>query len=227
VTLAPLFVALLGAPALAQTPAADGAAAPSSASGPVTYTLDPVKSWLFVVVYNDPTALAARLGHDHAIRAMDFDGTVVWDPANLGACSVEISFPVTALSPDPPGMRVRAGLDPEGGVEAGALETIKENFLGKSQLDAASFPTISFQSTRCQAADGKVKVTGNLTIRGTTVPVTTLMDVKADGSSFAAAGSFTATHSSFGFRPFTNLAGALRNKDEMKFVVDVVGTPTP
>jgi polyisoprenoid-binding protein YceI len=224
VTLAPLLL-LLSAPSFAQAPPASDSVAP--AAGPVTYKLDPVKSWLYVVVFNDTSALASRLGHDHGVRATDFDGKVVWDPANPGSCSVSISFPVTALTPDPPGMRERAGLNPDGAVGASSLEEIKTNFLGKTQLDSSNFPKISYQSTKCEGSGTKFTVTGNLTIHGTSFPVTTTMDIKADGSTFSAAGSFTANATNFGFKPFTNLAGALRNQDQMKFVVDVVGAKTP
>jgi polyisoprenoid-binding protein YceI len=199
--------------ALAQTPAS-----------PVTYTLDPERSWLFVTVYNDKSAVASALAHDHAIRAMDFDGTVVWDAADASACKVDIRFPVTVLEPDPPGARARAGLDPDGAVGPSSLQTIKSNFLGKSQLDAAAFPEIRYTATQCQGTTGAVTVTGNLTIHGKTVPVTTTLDVSADGSTFTAAGSFDANATAFGFKPFSNALGAVRNQDRMKFVIDVVGS---
>ncbi len=197
----------------------------AEAAGPVTYQLDPAKSWIYVVVYNDPTTAAARFGHDHGVRAMEFDGTVVWDTSDPSACKIDISFPVTALWPDPPGMRERADLDPEGAVKEDAKQTIKDNFLKPGQLDGSAFPKIEYRSTSCDGTSGTVNVKGTLTIRGVGKAITVPMTVTADEGSFAAKGSFTATHGDFGFKPFTNLMGALRNKDELKFVVDVVGTP--
>jgi polyisoprenoid-binding protein YceI len=216
--------------AWAQTPPQPPAPAPAAASGPVTYELDPQKSWLYVVVYNDPQGMASRFGHDHGIRAMDFDGKVVWDAADPSKCQVDISFPVTALQPDPPGMRERAGLPADGAVGASSLETIRGNFLGKSQLDAENHPNISYRATKCEGTGGSgggssVKVTGDLTIRGVTKPVPVTLQVKADPTSFSASGSFTTTHTAFGFKPYSNLGGALRNKDELKFVLDMVGKP--
>jgi polyisoprenoid-binding protein YceI len=205
---------------------------PAPPSGPVTYKLDAQKSWLYVLVYNDPSGMASRFGHDHGIRAMQFDGKVVWDVADPTKCQVDISFPVTALQPDPPGMRERAGLSPDGAVGANSLATIRENFLGKSQLDAEAYPTISYRATKCEGTGGSggggsVKVTGDLTIRGVTKSIPVTLNVKADASSFSASGGFATTHTAFGFKPFSNLGGALRNKDELKFVLDVVGTPAP
>lgn len=204
--------------------AQEAPAAPAPAA-PVTYTLQPANSWLYVVVYNDPTSIGSRFGHDHAIRATSFTGKVVWDLSNPGACKVDLSFPVTALVPDPPGMRERAGLAADGAVGASSLETIKTNLLSASQLDASAFPTISYKATKCEGTTGKVKVTGDLTIHGKSVPVTTTLDVTADAGRFTAAGSFTAAASQFGFSPFAAMAGALRNKDEMKFVLEVTGAP--
>lgn len=226
------MLAVLGAavatPALAEDPPADSSAgAPAEApAAPVRYRLDPAKSWLYVVVYNDTTAMASRMGHDHGIRASTFEGAVTWHMDDASACDVQISFPVTALIPDPAGMRERAGLAAEGAVGEGGLKTIKDNLLSKHQLDSTSFPTISYKSKSCDGTTGKVKVTGDLTIHGVTQPVTLTMNVSADGSTFKASGSTTLLHSSFGFKPFSNLAGALRNKDELKLVVDVVGAKT-
>lgn len=217
-------LALIGSRAHAEEPAQPPAA---PASSPVTYTLDPVKSWLYVVVRNDTSSLASRLGHDHAIRATEFTGKVTWDTTNAAACAVDLSFPVNALRPDPPGMRERAGLPADGAVSESQLATIRENFLGKGQLDAATFPTISYKAKTCEGTTGKVKVTGDLTIHGVTKPVSLTLDVKADPTSFAAGGSFTTTHTNFGMKPFTNLGGALRNKDELDFVLDLQGTKTP
>lgn len=193
-------------------------------AAPTTYTLDPAQSQLYVVVFNDPTTVGSGLGHDHAIVAQQFDGRVTWDPENPAACSVAISFPVTALAVDPPGYRDAAGLDPDGAVKDASKDKIKKNFLKPSQLNGSQFPTIAYQSTRCTAASGgRFSVAGGLTIRGVTKSVTVPMTVTTDGTTFEARGEFTATHEDFGFSPFSNLLGALRNKNEFRFVIDVKG----
>ena len=188
------------------------------------YTLDPARSRLYVVVRNDPNTLAARLGHDHVISAESFTGKVTWDVENADACDVRITFPVSALQVDPGNLRAEASLDPDGAVSDGNKETIKENFSKKSQLWADSFPQITYQSTTCDGATGTVRVSGELTIRGVGKAITVPMKIEADGQQFRARGSFSLTHQDFGFKPFTNLAGALRNQDKLDFVVDVRGS---
>ncbi|MEN0062577.1 MAG: YceI family protein [Myxococcota bacterium] len=197
-----------------------------ASAAPTTYSLKPADSALFVVVFNDQTTVASGLGHDHAISPRTFDGSVTWDPEDLSACKVQISFPVSELFPDLPGFRELAGLDPDGAVNDNQKEQIKKNFLKSSQLNGPKFPTIRYASTHCAPSKqaGRVNVTGQLTIRGTALTVTVPMKIQASGASFAAQGSFEALHSDFGFKPFTNLLGALRNEDRMKFVIDVKGS---
>jgi polyisoprenoid-binding protein YceI len=199
----------------------------TAAAAPVTYRLDPAASWLYAVVYNDRSALASRLGHDHAFRPSRFDGTVTWDPADPSACRVSISFPVDALWPDPPGLREREGLAADGAVAEDSKATIVSNLQGRSQLDAGRYPTIAFLGDRCSGGVGEVTVTGTLTLHGVGREVTARLAVSPTPERFAASGTFRIRHSDFGFSPFTNLAGALRNQDEIKVVVDVQGPAAP
>ena len=102
----------------------------------------------------------------------------------------------------------------------------KKNFLKSSQLDGDNHPTIRYRSTRCAPGkDGAVDVTGELTIRGVGLTLTVPMLVNAEDRTFSATGRFEATHAAFGFKPYTNLLGALRNLDQLEFVVDVTGIP--
>ncbi|MFT4621584.1 MAG: polyisoprenoid-binding protein YceI [Myxococcota bacterium] len=230
----------VGGMALAQDdpePAADGAATEGEAEAEaetepaapepaptVTYTLDPGRSFLAVTVFKDPNTIGAGLAHDHAIVASNFDGKVTWNVDDASVCDVSISFPVTALRVDPGNARSRVGIDPDDTVGDGGKGTITSNFLGKSQLDASSFPTIAFKSTSCSGTTGKVKVTGDMSIRGVAKTVTVTMDVSAVGTSFTAKGSFATTHGDFGFKPFSAGFGALKNQDKLAFVIDVAGS---
>ena len=185
---------------------------------PTTYALDGGR--LEVLIRYDRSTIGG--GHDHVLQSTGFSGTVVWDPDDVSACEVAITLPVQTLQVDPPGARARRGL--EGSTSDKNKESIKENALSKGQLNAAAHPNITYQATKCRPAGSSVTVTGNLTIRGTTAPVETTMQVSADGSSFAAKGSFTSTHSTFGFKPYSALLGALRNDEKLTFFVDVKGS---
>jgi polyisoprenoid-binding protein YceI len=85
-------------------------------------------------------------------------GTVVYDAANLAKSSVQVTIDATSVD-----TRVQKRDD----------DLRSEHF-----FDVQKFPTITFQSTKVEAAGaGKLRVTGDLTIRGVTKPVT--LDVDA------------------------------------------------
>ena len=224
------LAALVASPAFAQE-AGDQAEDPSQevpaeeAAGPVTYSLQPSQSALYVLVFNDPDRWTPVAGHDHAITATSFTGTVVWDPDDLSSCKVDIRFPVTALAVDPPGMRERAGLPADGAIGDGAKKTVIGNMLGKSQLNGSQFPEIAYQSTGCTAKGKTVDVAGTLTVHGVGKAVTVPMTVTADGSTFSAKGSFALSHGDFDMKPFTYGPATPKNQDRLEFHVDVKGTP--
>lgn len=191
-----------------------------ASAAPTTYALN--QGRLEVVVKYDRNAWVA--GHDHVLVSTGFSGTVTWDPDDVSACDVRITLPVQTLTVDPPGARARHGF--EGETSAGDKESIKKNALGDRQLQADDHPNITYGATSCKDGGGNtVVVTGDLTIRGITHPVQTTMTVQAEPGSFAAKGSFSATHSDFGFKPYSAALGAVKNDEKLTFYVDVKGTP--
>ena len=195
-------------------------------AAPVTYALQPDKSWLYVVVYYDRDRFTPIAAHDHVAKATQFTGTVTWDPEDPSACAIAIEFPVTSLVIDPPGAREREKLDPEGAIDEDTKKTVVKNMLSPMNLDGANHPTISYKSVSCAARpDGRFDVAGDLTIRGVTKRVTTPMVVKPGDGTLAAGGVFDLTHADFGMKPFTYGPMTPKNREDLTFVVDVVGTP--
>src|SRR5262245_28916397 len=85
-----------------------------------------------------------------------FSGTIVYDPANPAAASVKAEIDATSINT-------------RNEKRDGHLNS--EDFFFTSK-----YPTLTFESTKVTAAgEGKLKVEGNLTMRGVTKPVT--MDV--------------------------------------------------
>jgi polyisoprenoid-binding protein YceI len=206
------------APAPPGAPSATAPAVPAAAD----YHLEPAHSSLYVQVFKDPNTVGSGLSHDHIVVATGWSGTVHWDPANPAACRIEITVPVAGLQNDELSWRKRVGYDTV--LDDSDRAKVKESMLAAGQLDAKSFPDIRFAATSCAPAGDKTKVTGTMTVHGVGKTVSPTFLITADGTSFAGAGVFTAKATDFGFEPYTALLGALKNKNEMRFTVDVKGT---
>lgn len=120
---------------------------------PVTFELDPA--------HTNVVASWSHLGFSNpAAHFGDVDGTLVYDAENLAASSVEVSIPLS-------------GLD-------GHTEAFNEHLRSADLFDAARYPTIEFTSTKVEAlGDKALRVTGDLTIKGITMPA--VLDVTLNG----------------------------------------------
>jgi polyisoprenoid-binding protein YceI len=79
-------------------------------------------------------------------------GTIVLDDKDLAKSSVDVTIDVSSVDTRQPDR--------------------DKDLKSDKFFDAANYPTITFKSTKVeQVAPGKLKVTGDLTIRGTTKPV--------------------------------------------------------
>ncbi|WP_083491112.1 YceI family protein [Stenotrophomonas terrae] len=148
----PAETAAAPAEAAAAAPAAPEAAAIQIAAG--TYKLDPSHTDVLVqwnhMGFSNPTA--------HFGNA---DGTLVYDAADVGKSSVEVTLPLSGLN------SFTAKFD--------------EHLRSADFFDAAKFPTATFKSTKVEAAGtNKLSVTGDLTVKGVTKPV--VLDVTVNGA---------------------------------------------
>lgn len=125
------------------------ATAPAKVEIPAgAYALDPLHS-----------TLIARLNHlsfsQYTVLFTKFDAKMQLDPANLSATTLEVSIdPRSIALPAPP-------------------TGFKDELLGADWLDAGRFATVTFKSTAVQpTGPDTATITGDLTLRGVTKPVT-------------------------------------------------------
>ncbi len=150
------------APADAAAPAATEAPAAAPAEPAVeaikgqsgTYTLDPTHTDVLVewthFGFSKPSA---HFGIT--------EGKLVYDADDASKSSVEVTIPVTAIDTFVP--------------------KLDEHLKGADFFDAGKFPTATFKSTSVAAAGtNKLTVTGDLTVKGITKPVT--LDVTLNGA---------------------------------------------
>ncbi len=114
-------------------------------AAPVTYKLDPT--------HTDVIATWDHFGFSRpSAHFGKADGTLVYDAANVAASSVQVTLPLS-------------GLD-------SFTDKFDEHLRSADFFEADKFPAATFKSTRVEAAgEGKLKVTGDLTIKDVTRPV--------------------------------------------------------
>lgn len=122
-------------------------------AAPVTYKLDPG--------HTNVLASWNHFGYSNpSINFGQVDGTLVYDADQVSASSVQVTLPLTGLS--------------------ALADQFYDHLTSDKWFDAAKYPAATFKSTRVEAAgEGKLKVTGDLTIKGITKPVT--LDVTVNG----------------------------------------------
>ncbi len=189
---------------------------------PQRYKLVPEKSKLYVQVFKDESTLAASLAHDHVVLATGWQGKVLVDPEKLAQCQVEVTVPVAGLRADLPEMRTLVGYRMR--LSDSRQKSVGKHMRAKKQLDAKKFPLITFRSHTCNGTEKELLVTGELTIRGKAKVVTIPLKVFQSGDSIRAKGNFNAQHSDFGFSPYSAFFGTVMNRQDILFVINVVGT---
>jgi polyisoprenoid-binding protein YceI len=122
----------------------------SAFAAPATYKIDP----------NHTNVIASWSHFGFSNPSLNFgqaDGTNVYDADKVSASSVQGTLPPTGLS-------ARA-------------DQFYEHLTSADGFDAAKYPSATSKSTKVEAAgEGKLKVTGDLTVKGVTKPV--VLDVK-------------------------------------------------
>ncbi|MFA5968434.1 MAG: YceI family protein [Sphingomonas sp.] len=141
---APILLALVAAPVLAQqAPAVPGSADPAKAVAG-TYNLDPAHSQVVFQV--------THFGFTNYIgQFREPTGSLVLDTKNPANSKVSVTFQVAKVA------TTVAALD---------AHLQKPEF-----FDAEKFPTVQFDSTSVVAKGSTAVITGNLTIKGVTKPV--------------------------------------------------------
>src|SRR3989442_5986753 len=96
----------------------------------------------------------------------------------------------------------------------------------ESQLHVAKFPMIRFSSTTITAeTQDRFLVTGQLTIRGVTKAVQFPAKVVMTGKAFRGTATLELAQSAFGYKPYSALLGAIKNKDGVTLHIDLVAVP--
>lgn len=133
-----------GTVVIAQMPAAPGAKDASRVTGG-SYTIDPGHTQ--IVFAYDHMGFSNNLG-----IISESTGTLTLDPKNPAAAKVSVEVPVTNLKT--------------------GVAKLDEHLMKPEFFDSAKFPKATFVSTGVEVDGTSAEITGNLTIKGITKPVT-------------------------------------------------------
>lgn len=166
-----------------------------------TYRVGPEDGSLVVKTYRE--GVAAKAGHDLVIDVTRWQATI-----DTAAGTLE-------LSADARSLEVREGLRGVKPLTDRDRGEIRKNIDGK----VLGGQPIEFRSSalRMPEGPGRLTVEGELTMAGSTRPMTLQLEVGGDGR---VAGTTALTQSAWGIKPYRGLMGALKVRDEVEIVFD-------
>jgi len=177
-----------------------------------TYHVDPARSRATIHV-GKAGAFSFIAGHSHEVGGPIEDGSVEIDVENPSRSHVKLVIAASAL-------KVSAAGEPEGDPPK-----VQEAMDSEKVLDVARHQRITYESTgvTLKSRQGNVLeavVSGQLTIRDVTQPVTASVRAELRDGALTASGHFTIKQTAFGIKPIS-VGGVVAVKDtlEIDFVV--------
>jgi polyisoprenoid-binding protein YceI len=167
-----------------------------------THKLGPDNATL--TVKTGKTGPAAPAGHNLVIHVTSWEATL-----DVGA---DPAASTLALTADGGSLKVHSG---DGGAKA-LSDKDKKNIEGSIDKDILKKSSVEFASTSVTPTDDGLSVTGDLTMNGTTKPVSFDLVVGDDG---ALSASTTIAQTAHDLKIFSAMFGALKVADEVEVVI--------
>ncbi|MEN3335447.1 MAG: hypothetical protein V7641_4812 [Blastocatellia bacterium] len=157
--------------------------------------------------------LSAVAGHDHTIAIRDFSGTAAFTYGTVTPAALQFTVKADSL----------AVTDKVSDSDRNKIQTTMRDEV----LEVNNYPEITFRSTAITATrveEGKyrTKITGDLTLHGTTRAITMTAMVTFYEASLQAEGQFALRQSDYGIKPVSVAGGTIKVKDELKFAFNIV-----
>jgi polyisoprenoid-binding protein YceI len=177
----------------------------------VVYKLDPSRSKFVVRAFAG--GVLWFKGHDHLVAARDFDGEARLTPGSVNPASLTLTVRAASLA------ETRD-------VFTEQQKKIIDGELRDIVLEPDKYPEITFKSTdvTAEARGGvfKVKLGGDLTLRGVTRRVSIPAEVTLEGETLRARGEFEIKRGDFKVPATSAFHGTVRVRDRLKVSFDIV-----
>lgn len=168
------------------------------------------------------------LGHEHAIEGLLKSGSI-----RLGAAEKagKLEFDLKSFQADTQQARNYIGL--AGSTDAATARKVNTNMLGPDVLDAARYPTATFeissarkhQSKQPPASGQEYLVEGQFTLHGVKRPLKFIAVAEPTEGWMHLRGSFAIRQTDFGIRPFTTALGAIGVANDLTIYGDLWVAP--
>ncbi len=178
-----------------------------------THAIGPDNGMLGIYTYVG--GMGAKMGHDLILEATRWSGSVNLDAHNPSASNVTVTVDARSFEI----VQATGGIKPLSDKDK---EDIAKNT--EKTLQTGKFPEITFQSTSVTGSAPSVSVPGDLTIAGTTKPVTLEVDVEDGGGEAVLTARTAIIQTEFGVKPYSKL-GALKVKDQIDIEIKL-GLPS-
>ena len=183
------------------------ARAGAEVQGPMVLTIDAAGSRVSIDVGR--SGVFGFAGHNHEVLAPAVSGRVAFDPGDWQHATVTLQFDAAAL-------RVTGKGDPPADIPE-----VQRVMLSDEVLAVKRFPTVAFRSRRVSATPRTpqtidLAIEGDVTLHGTTRPMTVRATVTLEPDGLTARGSFVLRQTEFGMQPVTAAGGTVRVKDEVQ-----------
>ncbi len=204
------------------------------------FIIDTENSLIAVVTHK--AGIIARLAHNHLIYALDYDAELTIDGDDLTTATFRIEFPTENL----------VVADVEGHerwnssiLEAGILEKplektspknrekIRQSMLSRKQLDAKKYPNITAALTQVREDTAEEPghththlATVEITLHGQTITRDFPAKIALEGDTLHIEAVLSCNFSDFGIKPYSALAGAVKNQDFFDFYINLRATKT-
>jgi len=177
----------------------------------VVYRLDSSRSKFMIRAFAG--GLLWFKGHDHFVQARDFAGEARLTPGSVSPASLNLSVRAASLA------ETREVFNAQ-------QKRIIDGELRDIVLEPDKYPDITFKSTdvSVDARGGlfRVKLGGDLTLRGVTRRVVIPAEVTLEGDALRARGEFNVKRSDFKVPATSAFHGTVRIRDRLKVSFDIV-----
>ena len=156
--------------------------------------------------------LFGAFAHDHSVEAKKITGCATIDETDVTRSSIKLEFPSADI-------RV---IDPK---ESEKDRAEVQRTMETEVLRVSEYPSIIFESTAVERTGdaNRMRVQGNLTIRGKTLPVVIPLTLThLDEGTYRATGEYRFKQSSFLIKPIQLAGGTVKVKDELETQFEIV-----